>query len=94
MWQADVLPAQSGFPARSPGYWRGGAGRIRPDRDEGAIVSTDDKAKHKLEKAKGKTKEGFGKATDDKRTEREGKADQAKSDLKQAGDKAKDAFKH
>jgi uncharacterized protein YjbJ (UPF0337 family) len=94
MWQASRLACSERFPGPIPGVLARRSRAHPPRPDEGAIVSTDDKAKHKLEKAKGKTKEGFGKATDDKRTEREGKADQAKSDLKQAGDKAKDAFKH
>ena len=34
-----------------------------------------------------------GKATGDRDTENEGKADQAKSSLKDAGEKVKDAFK-
>ena len=43
---------------------------------------------------KGKAKEATGKATDDESLEAEGKGDQAKSDLKEAGEKVKDAFKH
>ena len=35
-----------------------------------------------------------GKATDDEKLEAEGKGDQAKSDLKQAGENIKDAFKN
>ncbi|GAA2739080.1 CsbD family protein [Pedococcus aerophilus] len=42
----------------------------------------------------GKAKEATGKATDNERLEGEGKADQAEADVKQAGEKAKDAFKH
>ena len=42
----------------------------------------------------GKAKEATGKATDNERLEGEGKADQAESDVKQAGEKVKDAFKH
>ena len=38
-------------------------------------------------------KERTGKATGDKSTENEGKVDQAKSSLKDAGEKIKDAFK-
>ncbi|MBA3490322.1 MAG: CsbD family protein, partial [Longispora sp.] len=45
----------------------------------------DDKIKNKAEQAKGKIKEGAGKATDDERLEAEGKTDQTKGDLKQAG---------
>ena len=51
----------------------------------------------KLENTKddmvGKAKEGTGKVTDNERLEAEGKADQTKSDLKQAGENVKDAFK-
>jgi hypothetical protein len=39
-------------------------------------------------------KEGVGKATGDKDTENEGKVDQAKSSLKDAGEKVKDALKN
>ncbi|HJQ04672.1 MAG TPA: CsbD family protein, partial [Nocardioides sp.] len=41
----------------------------------------------------GEAKEALGKASDDKDLETEGKADQVKGDLKQAGEKVKDAFK-
>lgn len=53
-----------------------------------------DKAKHAAEDAAGRMKEGAGKATDDENLEQEGRADQAKADLKKAGDKIKDAFKN
>lgn len=56
-------------------------------------MGVDDKMKNAAEKATGKAKEALGKLTDDEQTEAEGKADQSKSDLKQAGEKAKDAFK-
>ncbi|HEY1920647.1 MAG TPA: CsbD family protein [Streptosporangiaceae bacterium] len=56
-------------------------------------MSAQDKVKNTAETAKGKVKEGIGKATDDKSLEAEGHADQAKGDLKQAGEKIKDAFK-
>jgi uncharacterized protein YjbJ (UPF0337 family) len=42
--------------------------------------------------SKGAAKEQAGKATGNKKMEREGKMDQTKSNLKQAGEKAKDAF--
>jgi uncharacterized protein YjbJ (UPF0337 family) len=57
-------------------------------------MSATDKAKNNLDSAAGKGKEALGRMTGDKDTEREGKADQAKSDLKNAGEKIKDAFKH
>jgi uncharacterized protein YjbJ (UPF0337 family) len=53
-----------------------------------------DKAKNKIEDVGGKAKEALGKASGDKSTEDEGRADQAKSDFKDAGEKVKDAFKH
>jgi uncharacterized protein YjbJ (UPF0337 family) len=56
-------------------------------------MGTDDKARNKAQDVKGKAKEGWGKATDDERLEAEGKADQSKSDIKQAGEKVKDAFR-
>lgn len=57
-------------------------------------MSNEDKIDNKIEDVKGKAKEHVGKATDDKSLENEGKADQVKSDLKGAGEKIKDAFKH
>jgi len=56
-------------------------------------MSLADKAKNKTEEMKGKGKEAAGKATDDNELEAEGKADQTKGNLKQAGEKVKDVFK-
>jgi uncharacterized protein YjbJ (UPF0337 family) len=56
-------------------------------------MSTDDKAKNNLDNAVGKGKEKLGDATNDDSMRNEGKAEQSKADLKQAGEKAKDAFK-
>ena len=56
-------------------------------------MAADDKPDHKAEELKGRAKEAVGKATDDEELENQGKGDQAKSNLKQAGDKLKDAFK-
>ena len=52
-----------------------------------------DKAKNTAESLAGKAKEVMGDATDDEQTKAEGKNDQAKADLKQAGENVKDAFK-
>ena len=52
-----------------------------------------DKAKNKVEDLGGQAKEATGKVTGNKDTEDEGKADQAKSNLKDAGEKIKDVFK-
>jgi uncharacterized protein YjbJ (UPF0337 family) len=57
-------------------------------------MGLDDKIDNKAEDVAGKAKEATGKATDDEQLEAEGKTDQSKSDLKQAGEKVKDAFKH
>lgn len=56
-------------------------------------MGMDDKAGNKAEDVKGKLKETAGKATDDQSLEAEGKTDQSKSSLKQAGENIKDAFK-
>ena len=56
-------------------------------------MGAEDKASNKIEDLGGKAKEGLGKVTGDKDTENEGKVDQAKASLKDAGEKIKDAFK-
>jgi uncharacterized protein YjbJ (UPF0337 family) len=58
-----------------------------------AEMGFDDKVENQSENLAGKVKEGVGKATDDEQLEAEGKGDQVKSNLKQAGEKIKDAFK-
>jgi uncharacterized protein YjbJ (UPF0337 family) len=57
-------------------------------------MSAVDKAKNKVENLGGQAKEAAGAATGDKSTENEGKLDQVKSNLKDAGEKVKDAFKN
>jgi len=52
-----------------------------------------DKMKNKAEELGGKGKEAVGDATDNRDLQAEGKADQTKGSLKQAGEKVKDAFK-
>jgi uncharacterized protein YjbJ (UPF0337 family) len=56
-------------------------------------MSAKDKAKDKAQVAKGKVKKGAGKVLNDPVLEGEGKADQVKGNLKQAGEKVKDAVK-
>lgn len=56
-------------------------------------MAAKDKAKGKAEATKGKVKKGTGKALGDPVLEGKGKAKQAKGDLKQAGQKVKDAAK-
>jgi len=61
---------------------------------KGRIMGAEDKASNKIDNVGGKAKEAMGKVTGDKSTENEGKVDQAKSNLKDAGEKIKDAFKN
>jgi uncharacterized protein YjbJ (UPF0337 family) len=56
-------------------------------------MGLDDKIGNAAEKLGGKGKEATGEATGDESLKAEGQADQAKGDLKQAGEKVKDAFK-
>jgi uncharacterized protein YjbJ (UPF0337 family) len=53
-----------------------------------------DKIGNAVEEATGKGKEGVGKATGDEQLQAEGKGDQAKSQVKQAGENVKDAAKN
>jgi uncharacterized protein YjbJ (UPF0337 family) len=57
-------------------------------------MGTEDKAKNTVQDLKGKAKEAVGRAKGDQDLEAEGQVDQAASDVKQAGEKLKDAFKH
>jgi uncharacterized protein YjbJ (UPF0337 family) len=56
-------------------------------------MGMDDKLKHTAEGSLGKAKEKLGEASDDQDMQAEGRGEQSKADLKQAGDKVKDAFK-
>ncbi len=56
-------------------------------------MSAEDKVKNKADSVKGVAKDVAGRITDDTSLEGEGKADRAVADLKQAGEKVKDAFK-
>jgi uncharacterized protein YjbJ (UPF0337 family) len=56
-------------------------------------MSTENKAANKVTEMKGKIKQTVGHATDDPDLEAEGKADEVEGNLKQAGEKVKDAFK-
>ena len=55
-------------------------------------MTATDKANNSAQQAKGKLKEAAGKLSGNDKLRAEGKADQAKADLKQAGEKVKDAF--
>ena len=52
-----------------------------------------DKIENMKDDVTGKSKEAAGKATDNERLEAEGRVEQSEADLKQAGEKVKDAFK-
>ncbi|WP_141015008.1 CsbD family protein [Nocardioides sambongensis] len=56
-------------------------------------MGLDDKIKNTADKVSGKAKETEGKATGDEEREAQGKGEQGVADLKQAGEKVKDAFK-
>jgi uncharacterized protein YjbJ (UPF0337 family) len=60
---------------------------------KGRAVSVSKKAKGQAEAAKGKVKKGTGKALGDPVLEGKGKGEQVKGNLKQAGQKVKDAAK-
>ncbi len=57
-------------------------------------MSGTDKLDNAAENMGGKAKEAVGDATDNERLENEGRADQTSADLKDAGEKVKDAFKN
>ena len=56
-------------------------------------MSTDDKVKNKAQELAGRGKEAVGAATHDRDLQAEGEKDQMAGNLKQAGEKVKDAFK-
>ena len=56
-------------------------------------MSDSDKIKNKAEELTGRGKETLGAATHDRDLQAEGQADQASGNLKQAGEKIKDALK-
>jgi uncharacterized protein YjbJ (UPF0337 family) len=56
-------------------------------------MGLDDKANNKAEELKGQAKETVGKAIGNEQLEAEGKGDKVSGNLKQAGEKVKDAFK-
>lgn len=55
-------------------------------------MSATDKVRNKIEKLRGGAKKSVGRATGDRELEDQGSVDQFKSDLKDAGEKVKDAF--
>jgi uncharacterized protein YjbJ (UPF0337 family) len=69
------------------------SGQLDGFQPEGFIMGAENKAANKVTEIKGKLKKEAGKATDDAGLEAEGRAEETKGDLKQAGEKVKDAFK-
>ena len=55
-------------------------------------MSSANKVKNKTQEAKGHLKDAVGKATNDRSLQAKGKRDKAAGNLKQAGEKAKDAL--
>jgi uncharacterized protein YjbJ (UPF0337 family) len=56
-------------------------------------MATEDKAANKVTEVKGKAKKETGKAIGNEQMQAEGQVDETKGNLKQAGEKVKDAFK-
>ena len=56
-------------------------------------MGADDKTQNKIDEITGDAKERIGGATGDDEMRREGKRDQSEANLKQAGEKVKDAFR-
>jgi uncharacterized protein YjbJ (UPF0337 family) len=66
---------------------------LSPTQEKWGPVTKKDKAKNVGQVAKGKVKTAAGRTTGDDKLESDGKADQMKGNIKQAGEKFKDAFK-
>lgn len=69
-------------------------GATSDDDKESTMNDAADKMKHQGEELGGKAKEAAGKLTDNEELEAEGRVDQTKANLKQAGDEAKDAIQN
>jgi uncharacterized protein YjbJ (UPF0337 family) len=61
--------------------------------DDRSRARARNKVRNKAQELKGQVKEGAGRAGGDRSLEAEGRADQTKANLKQAGEKIKDAFR-
>lgn len=62
-------------------------------RKKEGVMGNDDKVDNKAEELKGRAKETVGDATGDEALARQGRNEQRKGSIKQAGEKIKDAFK-
>jgi uncharacterized protein YjbJ (UPF0337 family) len=58
-----------------------------------AVMSFADKFRDKAQELRGRIKRNTGEVTGDRRLQAEGRADEVKGSLKQAGEKVKDAFR-
>jgi uncharacterized protein YjbJ (UPF0337 family) len=56
-------------------------------------MTANDKARNKLQRVRGKAKETIGRITGDRNLENQGTGDRFSSNLKDAGEKVKDAFR-
>ena len=61
--------------------------------DRAARRAARNKTRNTAQKVKGQVKEAAGRVTGDRQLEAEGRADKTKANLKQAGEKVKDAFR-
>ncbi len=61
--------------------------------DDSSRRQARNKSRNATQKVKGQLKEAAGRVTGDERLEAEGRADKTKANLKQAGEKVKDAFR-
>ena len=61
--------------------------------DRAARRAARNKTRNAAQKVKGEVKEAAGRATGDRRLEAEGRSDKTRANLKQAGEKIKDAFR-
>jgi uncharacterized protein YjbJ (UPF0337 family) len=79
-----VRVARENGPASVPGGRR---------KTKGILMGSVDKAKNKAEEMEGQAKQKVGEATGNESQQAEGQAEQTAANLKQAGEKVKDAFK-
>ncbi|MEU3651118.1 CsbD family protein [Lentzea sp. NPDC034063] len=56
-------------------------------------MGAEEKFSNKADELKGRAKEAVGDATDNEQWQAEGRAERMKADIKQAGEKVKDAFR-
>jgi len=66
---------------------------VKAHPSERKVMGNQDKLENTANEKVGEAKEAAGKATGDDELQGEGKADQTKANLKQAGEKVKDAFR-